>query len=117
MNSESERNQNSFTFGQKKNEPGAAIEVQDDQNRSSRSSINTNDLTDMKRSTTEDMNDTRNQYISLNTSKTLIGPEILSPKVHERVQDLEAAWVASLQSSRETFDEQGSRKVYKVKLR
>ena len=71
----------------------------------------------MKRSETEDMNNTRNQYISLNTSKTLIGPEILSPRVHEPPENLDATQAASLEGSRETFDEQGSRKVYKVKLK
>jgi len=72
----------------------------------------------MKRSETEDMNNTRNQYISLNTSKTLIGPEILSPRVHqEHPSNLDATQLNSLQSSRETFDEQASKKVYKVKLK
>lgn len=117
MNSESNKNQNSFTFGQKKDEPGPTEEAQD-QIRSSQSSINTNELTDMKRSETEDMNNTRNHYISINTSKTLMGPDILSPKVRqERPADLDIVQGASLQSSRETFDEQASKKVYKVKLK
>ena len=49
----------------------------------SSSSINTNDLTDVKRSETEEMNQTHNHYISLSTSKTLMGPDIISPKVRE----------------------------------
>ena len=77
-----EQNQNSFTFGNNRELVREEVRQEALEEMSS-SSINTNDLTDVKRSETEEMNQTHNHYISLSTSKTLMGPDIISPKVRE----------------------------------
>ena len=35
-----------------------------------------------------EFNESHNNYISLNTSKTMIGPDIITPKVHEYPIDM-----------------------------